>query len=192
MVNQGRIHITVTDEHADLMASIEKNYRIKPSEFVRLIVDHIIDTNMDFELWAHRERLKRIEKEQARVQERIREIETARPVSASPEAKFELPAPRRTVVSRGRDHQAKDPHHLGGTDAERSIFKGLVEPLIDGSARPKAKTWFLEHVQKYPDWLNEIPPEQIAALETALECVLRVVPEVKSEGAGSPNEEVAK
>ena len=193
MVNVGRIHISVTEEHADLLASIEKNYRIKPSEFFRLTVDYIIDNNMDLELWAHRERLKRIDKEQARVQARITEIETARPVSASPEGKFELPAPRKTAITRSAETRVLDTNHLAGTEQEKGTFQRLGKMIAEKDAGMKAKTWFLEHAKQYPDWISEVLlPGQLPAIEKVLGCSLRAISEVKSSGPESPTEEAVK
>ena len=193
MVNVGRIHISVTEEHADLLASIEKNYRIKPSEFFRLTVDYIIDNNTDLELWAHRERLKRIDKEQARVQARITEIETARPVSAHPEGKFELPAPRRTVITtRPVEARILDANHLGGTETEKSTFVRVGKLIGDKEASPKAKAWFQEHAAKYPKWIEDLPIGHLSAIEKELGCSLRAISEVKSSGHESPTEEAAK
>jgi hypothetical protein len=192
MVAVGRIHISVTEEHADLLASIEKNYRIKPSEFFRLTVDYIIDNNTDLELWAHRERLKRIDKEQARVQARITEIETARPVSATPEGKFELPAPRKTVITRSAEVRIADTNHLGGTEQEKGTFVRLGKLIGEREASPKAKTWFQEHAKEHPQWLEELPTGHLLAIEKELGCSLRVVSEFKSNGSASPLEEAAK
>ncbi len=164
MPSRNHLHLSLSDEHLDLLHSLEKNHRLKPSEFIRLAIDHIIDTNTDLELWAFRERLKRIEKDQAQVQVRIKELEAARPVTASPDEGFQLPAP--TLAPQQKKHAVftnpTGPDRLEGQlEREHTQFLRLNESLAKGEilgerALVKLKTQASNH----PDWLSELEPER--------------------------------
>jgi hypothetical protein len=193
MPAKNRIQVSLTEAHADLINSIEKNYRLKASEFIRLAIDYAVDANTDLELWAAKERLKRIDKDHARVQSRIEELIAARPTAARSDTQFELPGSRNMGISRPAEVRIADTNHLGGTEQEKGTFQRLAKLIAEKDAGPKAKTWFLEHAKQYPEWVEDaLLPGQLPAIEKELGCTLRAISELKSDGHESSIEEDAK
>lgn len=164
MPSRNRLHISFNDEHADLLRNIEKNYHLKPSEFIRQAIEHIVESNIDLELWASRERLKRIEKDQAQVQVRIKELEAARPISANPGGEFQLPTPSHTPLSNSDGRTDPKPSYVDKRSSQTSEerwrlkLKYLLDPpkhlLKEDLEKIAASVG--EMAQTHPEWIDRL------------------------------------